>query len=295
MTERQIKRPKKLGILDIETARELGRRQADVLRLLEPNAWTRRLRALLRRCSKDTCGHKGCAEVCAFGNWRRRSHLIPAARRLFKNTDVPVFEVTVARGIWARPIGDLRTMNVAAAKQLNRRALDTIFIPGIVAVGAFKVYLARYPEPYWICAIHQIVAGAAKEDLEKAFVGNWAKEQFDSVVTFNEVKNVRQAFDDVFRSDLRGWQHPNWPDGNPINPKKSHREEFYQWLLGMTVGERMVRYGCDRYLNPLKKAPRTIRAKVLKPRPNPVWLIPYQFGNRGQPGEYPNGYGQRRR
>ena len=167
--------------------------------------------------------------------------------------------------------------------------------PGIVTVGTFKVYLARYPEPHWICAIHQIIAGAEKEDLDKAFFGNWGNEQFDSFVDFKEVGDIDQAVDLVLSTELRGWPRYEWLDPDLIAPKKSHREEFYQWLFGMAVGERMVRYGCDRYLNPLKKALRTIRAKVRKRRPIPVWLIPYQFGNRGQPGEYPNGYGRRRR
>ncbi len=45
----------------------------------------------------------------------------------------------------------------------------------------------------------------------------------------------------------------------------------------------MVRYGCDRYLNALKKKPRVIQPKIRKPRPNPVWLEKYRFGNRPQP------------
>ena len=65
--------------------------------------------------------------------------------------------------------GEIRDVSVAAAKQLNRRALD-IFIPELVAFGTFKVSLAsEYVEPHGICELHEIVAEAEKSDLEKAF------------------------------------------------------------------------------------------------------------------------------
>jgi len=170
------------------------------------------------------------------------------------------------------------------AKQLNRRALDTIFIPELVAFGTFKVSLApEYLEPHWICEIHEIVAEAEKSDLEKAFFISGTREKYDSAVGITKVENIGQAISDVLRADLRGWQHPLSPDGSPAEPKKAHREEFYQWLPSLRFGERMIRYGCDRYFNRLNKKPRTVHAKIHKPRPYPTWLIPHMFGNREQP------------
>jgi hypothetical protein len=209
---------------------------------------------------------------------------IPAAYRLLKKTDGPIYEVRVVRGVWARPIGELRDVSVAAAKQLNRRALDTIFIPELVAFGTFKVSLAsEYVEPHWICELHEIVAEAEKSDLEKAFFISGTREKYDSAVGITKVNNIAQAISDVLQADLRGWQHPLSPDGSPAKPRKAHREEFYQWLLSLSFGQRMIRYGCDRYFNRLNKKPRTIRPKIRKPRRYPVWLIPHMFGNREQP------------
>ena len=192
---------------------------------------------------------------------------------------------SIIRGVWARPIGDLHKVSIAAATELNRRALNTVHIPELVAFGTFKVSLApEYVEPHWICEIHEIVAGAAKRDLEKAFlVRDSREEKYDSHVGITEVEKIGQAISDVLKADLRGWQHPFWPDGSPAKPRKTHREEFYEWLLSLSFGERMIRYGCDRYFNRLHKKPRTIQPKIRKPRRYPVWLIPHMFGNRQQP------------
>ena len=285
MLDEQLRAIRKLGISDLESADDVGERQADLLGRLKSNAWFRRLRGRLQRCTANRCGHNGCVEVCAFADWRRRLQQIPAAHRLISQANDPVYEVHIVRGIWARPIGDLRTASIAGAKQLNRRALDSLYIPTLVAVGTFKVSLApKHLEPHWVCDVHQIVAGASKDELEKAFVvAAWAKEKYQSVVRIMEIEDLGRTLNDVFQADLRGWQHPEWPDGDPNTPTKAHREEFYRWLLSLSLGERMIRYGCDRYLNRLKKQPRTARPKVHKPRPYPTWLSRYMFGNREQP------------
>ena len=285
MTDRnQLRRITKLGIGQFELADEVKRRQDDLLERLKANMWFRNRSKALARCTADHCGTAKCVEVCAFADWRRRLEQIPAAYRLMKKTDGPIYEVRVVRGVWARPTGELRDVSIAAARQLNRRALDSIFIPELVAFGTFKVSLApEYLEPHWICEIHQIVAEAEKSDLEKAFFVGKTREKYDSAVGITKVHNIGQAISDVLRVDLRGWQHPLSPDGSPAKPRKAHREEFYQWLLSLSFGERMIRYGCDRYFNRLNKKPRTIRPKVRKPRPYPTWLIPHMFGNRQQP------------
>jgi len=283
--EKLIRRITKLGISNFESAGDIGRVHADLRERLKSNAWFRRLHRRPERCAADSCGNNNrCVEVCAFADWRRRLEEIPVAQRLIQKTDGPVYEVRVVRGIWARPIGDLRDVSIAAAKQLNRRALDSIYIPTLVAVGTFKVSLApEYSEPRWICEIHQIVAEAEKSDLEKSFLVGATREKYDSFVRITKVENLGQTISDVLRADLQGWQHPWSPDGAPVKPKKARREEFYQWLLSVSFGERLIRYGCDRYLNRLNKKPRTVRAKIHKPRPYPTWLIPHMFGNRDQP------------
>ena len=111
------------------------------------------------------------------------------------------------------------TCSITATKQLNRRALDTIFIPEIVAFGTFKVSLAPeyHLEPHWICEIHEIIAGAPKDDLEKAFAISASREKYDSYVAVTKVENIGQAISEVLRADLKGWQHPLWPDGSPAH------------------------------------------------------------------------------
>jgi hypothetical protein len=280
----KIRRITKLGIGDFESTDEVQRRQDDLLERLKPNMWFRNKSKTLVRCTTGHCAGAKCVEVCAFADWRRRLQEIPAAYRLIKKTDGPIYEVRVVRGIWARPIGDLRDVSIAAAKQLNRRALDSVYIPELVAAGTFKVSLApEYLQPHWICEIHEIVVGAQKDDLKKAFSIGGTREKYDSYVAVTKVENIGQAISDVLRTDLEGWQHLQWPDGSPAKPKKAHREEFYQWLLSLSFGERMIRYGCDRYFNRLHKKPRTIHAKIHKRRPYPTWLIPHMFGNREQP------------
>ena len=140
MTDRnQLRRITKLGIGQFESADEVKRRQDDLLERLKANMWFRNRSKALARCTADHCGTAKCVEVCAFADWRRRLEQIPAAYRLMKKTDGPIYEVRVVRGVWTRPTGELRDVSIAAAKQLNRRALDSIFIPELVAFGTFKV------------------------------------------------------------------------------------------------------------------------------------------------------------
>lgn len=171
MTDKnQIWRIAKLDISDFETPREVQRRQDDLITRLKPNAWFRSKGKELAHCTTDHCGSEKCVEVCAFADRRRRLEEIPGAYRLLKKADGPVHEVRVIRGVWARPMGDLRDVSVAAAKQPNRRALDRVHIPELVAFGSFKVSLApEYMETHWICEIYEIIVGAEKVISKKHF------------------------------------------------------------------------------------------------------------------------------
>jgi hypothetical protein len=269
---------------DSKNYRQLVDQQADMLQRLKSNAWFRRLGKALACCTAERCGRMSCVEVCVIADGRSRQRLVSAAQRLLLKADCPFYEVRLVRGIWARPVGELVNVSIAAAKQLNRRALDSLFIPALVAVGRFKVSLnLTHHDPYWLCEIHQIVAGASKEVLERAFVGTWGREKYDSVVRIAEATDLRRTIEKVLNADLRTWKHPDLDDGISASPTKARREEFYRWLFSLPFGERIIRYGCDRYLNRLKKKPRTMRAKIYKPRPYPAWLTPHMFGNRPQP------------
>jgi hypothetical protein len=287
-----IEKPGDLAISKFETLKAVKVRQADMLQQLEQNFWLQGLGRSLHRCTAGRCGRDDCVEVCAVADWRRRMSQVPAAIKLITEVGGPVYEVRVVRGLWARPIGDLWDVSIAAAKQLNRRAFDSLFMPSLVAVGTFKVSLGPdHLPPLWVCEIHQIAAGAEKAELEPAFIKSWGRVKYDSVVGIEKVTDIAKAVNGVFQAELRGWQNPNWPDGPAASPTEAHRAEFYRWLIGLRFGERMIRYGCDRYLNQLNKQPRTINPKVYKPRPYPTWLIRHMFGNREQPIRGGNPYG----
>ena len=89
-------------------------------------------------CDKNHCGRVKCAEVCQFGTRRRRLKEIPAVHRLLRKSAGPLCEVRVGRGAWARPAGKLNRASIAAAKKLNRWALDKLYYPSLIAVGTFQ-------------------------------------------------------------------------------------------------------------------------------------------------------------
>jgi hypothetical protein len=275
MTENEIRHIDALGISNLENAGVIRRRQADMLERLKSNGWFRHLRGPLQQCTADRCGHDRCVEVCAFADWRRRQQLIPAAYRLFKNAAGPIFEVKVVRGAWLRRAGDLPDVNIPAIKKMNTRALGSVEIPnlpGLIAVGTFKALIGKSFEPHWVYQIHQIVAGTDRSGLTRAFPIKRTRGKPGSTTLVEEVKDLAQTISSVLQADVQGWYHPVPPDDHPLTPTEAHREEFYRWLLSLSYGERMIRYGCDRYLNPLNKKPQVTSPKVRKRRPSPDWL-----------------------
>ena len=268
----------KLGITDFETAAAAARRQRDMLRRLEQGMADPGRLAGLADCDRSHCGRLKCAEVCQFGARRRRLKEIPAAYRLLHKSAEPLCEVRVGRGVWAQPAGKLNRASIAAAMQLNRRALDKLYMPGLVAVGVFKTLVApKHEGGGWKCEIHQIVSGAKKVELEKVFATS--RRNVGNFVHVKEVKNLGQTISDMLKRGVEGWQHPYRTELTPDLPKKSHRAEYYKWLLTLRPNDRMIRYGCDRYFNKLKKQPRVVQQKVRKGHPKPIWLAPYMFGS----------------
>jgi hypothetical protein len=276
--KKKVHRLAKLGIVDFETVAAAARRQQDMLRRLERTQFGAGRLAGLAGCDKNHCGRKKCSEVCQFGTRRRRLTEIPAAHRLFRKSAGPLYEVRIGRGGWVQPAGKLDRVSIAAAKKLNRWALDRLYYPGLIAVGTFKVSVApKHEGSGWKCEIHQIVSGAKRKDLEKVFSSS--RHASGNFLRVKEVTNLGQAISDVLKRDVQGWQHPYQTEITPDRPKKGHRAEYYEWLLGLSADERMVRYGCDRYFNKLKKKPRVFPIKVGKGHSKPIWLGPYMFGS----------------
>jgi hypothetical protein len=182
---------------------------------------------------------------------------------LLQKSGEPLFEVRVVRGDWTRPAEDLALTNIKAAKQTNRRMLERVYNPSVVAVGMFNVLKApdwamgggaKASSPdYWACEIHQIVAGAQKHDLERVLSIPVRSVSPISGEDVSPVEKLGATISNVFRRDLQT-SHPWVDDGEPT---KRVRRDFYTWLLGLRPDARLIRYGCDEHFNKLEgKKPR---------------------------------------
>lgn len=272
---------RKSGISGFETVEQTRRRQDDVLQRLQNSPLLPRHYAGLMKCGVHKCGRDECTEACWFGNRRQRLHDIPLVYRLLRCSPGPWYEVRVVRAVWARPFGQLHEASIAAANKLNRRALDKLYRPAVVAVGTFKAAVGPNPMGQeWICEIHQIVAaaGASKQALEQVFT-SCRFHPGTETVWVKEINDLGPAITRVLTRDLAGWQHP-YQIQTPYRAKKAQRTELYEWLLGLEPGALIMRYGCDRYFNRLAKQPRPLFQKRIKRRPYPYWLAPYMFGQR---------------
>lgn len=273
--KRQIRRITKLGISNFATVERTERLQKDLVKRLQSSPLRPRRYAGLEDCSADKCRRHRCIEACWFANRRRLLQQIPLVHRLLRRAGT-AYEVRVIRGVWARPYGKLNEVSIAAANKLNRRALDKLYNPKLIAVGTFKAAVApAHSGELWICEIHEIVAGEVeKADLERVFGTKRYTDEIQSL-RVKKIDNLGPAIHAVLSCDLQGWQHP-FNELAAWRPKKAQRAEFYRWLIGLKPGARLVRVGCDRHFNKLTKQART--AKPRKPRPNPTWLEPFQFG-----------------
>jgi len=264
-----------LGVKNFETLREVERQQRDVLRQLTRSGL--RL-GRLNNCSSGSCGRRRCSDVCAFGTRSRLSKQIPAAYDLLKEQGSPFFEVRVSRGVWQRDKRQLGTISLMAARKLNSRAFDSLYSAGIVAVGSLKVSLLSTPHSSrWRLEIHQVVAGVSRDDLYRIF--STRRLDPENFIKIDQVKNLGDAIARVLRQDnLHVWQHPDDPL-KPAQPNRRRRTEYYAWLLHLPCDGRVIRYGCDRNFNMLRKKSRVFKVRIPKERPDPVWLEPYQFGS----------------
>jgi hypothetical protein len=265
-----LRRLMRLGALNFETVAETHQRQADMLRRLEELGIDPGYYGGLDDCGANHCGLLKCAETCWFGTRARRLREIPAIHQLFAKLTGPIHVVQIVRGVWERPFHQLGRVSIAAAKQLNRRALDDLYKSDIVAVGMFKILIAlENSGPRWTPEIHEIVAGPTKSELHTAFQ-NTRYGNLD-FIRVEPVANLSEAISSVMMRDLEGRVG--------TSPKRSHRAEFYRWLLRVPVGTRIIRYGCDRYFNNLVKQSRLRPVKIPKKRPSPRWLAPSMYGS----------------
>jgi len=277
----------------VESTEEMQRLQNDLVQRLATTAIDPDRYATLADCTPGRCACRECIEPCWFGARRRRLKELPAAYRLLNRFEGAVFEIRIARSRWVRPIGQLWDLDPVAAKRWNRLALDSLLYPGLVSIGMFKLSLVTDDSPHWVGEIYQLVAGATQEDLERIFPYN--------IYAPKLVTDLGARINEVLRRELQTWEPipltvtkrgQRWQTVRPndlshyrlslssSSAKKVHRTECYKWLLNLSKGARLIRYGCDRNFNRLKKQPRTIKIKPKKRRPYPHWLVPFQYGNR---------------
>ncbi|MCX7314022.1 MAG: hypothetical protein NTV56_20500 [Alphaproteobacteria bacterium] len=265
------------------------RAQADIVARLRRTDLPRAKYKGLAKCGVQGCGMKRCRDVCAYGSERRLERQAAAARKLLKKVGGPHFEVHVGRQTWQRPVGDLDKVSLAAAKQVERNALDKLHMPGIAAVGMVKTaYMPDGKENRWHVEIHQVIAGASREEIFTAFATRPTKNNGENYFRIDEIKDLKPAVRRVLNQVVIVQQRPD--DGDePAWPKTKARREYYRWALSLRNGERVIRYGCDQHFNRIKKVGRTIKPKPPR-KHNAPWLEKYQFGSeywehRGDPGD----------
>ena len=103
-----------LGVSEFETKTDARRLLADLLERLERADFDPGYYAALADCGPSTCGRKRCTDACAFGARRRRLREIVAVHQLLKKTGGPVYEVWFTRPAWARPSGELRSVQITS-------------------------------------------------------------------------------------------------------------------------------------------------------------------------------------
>jgi hypothetical protein len=305
MNERKVlRRMARLGIADFETLADVERQQKKFIRNLGTSSITRNRYAGFEGCNETICGRHRCSEVCRFAAYDRRIKHIAAAHSLLTQCDDPIFEIRVSRGCWVQPVDELNKVSVGAARQLNRRALDSLYNPDLVAIGAFKVCPANlFNAGLWVAEIHELITGGEMdiEDIKAAFtpaaLPPGGTPEYADLIWVKKVENVGQALSSMFDYRLRPWRDPREVAGTQqVFGKKSPEytstkatfrparltmdlwEEYYDWRLALPANICLIRYGCDRHFNKLAKEPRLIREP--KKRPYPEWLVPFMFGNR---------------
>ena len=188
--------------------------------------------------------------------------------RLFAKAERPVVALRAAHPSWNVPYGKLAHFSIPAAQKMTRRGFDSLFYSDLVAVGIFRIFAGQ---DGYLIELHQLVAGASGAKLEGAF--NDARAQ--------QVENVGRAIHSLLHDRVQtsgpsiAWK--TLQPGEKLVSSSEHWPEYIGWLR-THFRSLVFRYGCDRYLNKLKKAPRRKQPKVRKRHPYPDWLEPFWFG-----------------
>jgi hypothetical protein len=149
----------KLGISELKSVRHVEALQKDMLRLLRRSSVDPISYAGLEYCGPEHCGRVGCSEACWFGTLRRRVPEVREIRRLMEQHHGILHKVIVWNPSWGSESAEVQPVNIAAAKQLISRTLNSLCNVEVVAVGTIQLVTFGFGLDRWICEIHLIVAG----------------------------------------------------------------------------------------------------------------------------------------
>jgi hypothetical protein len=238
----------------------------DIVDRLAHQPDTRSIAALLLACREGHCGK--CGDVCPIKADRWTACNAPSIERALANKEATsVWKATITHNRWVRTRDDLAQVSLGAIEKAIRRSLDALRQPQTTAVGIIDAW---YSWRQWEVGAKLLIAGPSKSELFDAFPS--------ATLQLDKVTDLGPVLADLLQSGRTAKRAPPF-DADGEVPGTKRRGEYYAWLTRLTPGSRIIRYGCDRYFNLLKKARRPGHPNVKKGHPSPTWLAPHQYGS----------------
>jgi hypothetical protein len=223
----------------------------------------------IANCERGACTR--CGDACPIRAARWFQDHTTSLQRLFRKK-AQIRQFHFGRNTWSSEPGHLADTDVKTIFKATRRALDTLQEPSIIAVGMADAYWSLTE---WRVGAAVIVAAPASVDIYRAFDHT---KDIAGPLEIVSVTDVSAALEKLFTGSQRA-KRGGPSEDERVRPKNKLRAEYYSWLASMEPGERVFRYGCDRYFNQLKKTRRLLHLRPKKGHPYPFWLRDQMFGN----------------
>lgn len=237
---------------DINSFAEADRRQTEMLELLRNSSVDPIAYAGLASCGPTHCGRVGCSEACWFGAARRWAKQVGPIRSLLKGHKGPLHTVRVWQPYWGRQYGDLHEANIAVAKTSLTRIANSICDLEMVGVGMYRANPIGQWDRRWHCEIRAIFAGSSLKELDSAF----SVLMYIGSATIKPITKLAAPL-----NELAFCKAPTHRDTDePLDDEEFL--ELHSWLLGLKVGARLFRYGCDSDFEEIKDRSITWTPKV---------------------------------
>lgn len=253
-----LQRLKALGLHDFETAEDASRRQQIMVRALARSGAPRELVRGLCQCTPDECGLRRCRDGCHHAHRRLRTTLIPQADTLLRRQPGPLLALTLVHPLWEVPYeAGPGAISIPAVKQhVKRRFMRLTARTGKrpMAIGAFEVSLNRdlAGTKTWAGQVHLIVAGATRDELHAALGvrDRYALPAYAKPLVVEEVSNTarQQAYAVKRYAEQRiAYLSKNGRQARRHLPLDNRDQRaFDRWLCGLSLGERVILFGCKR-------------------------------------------------